>query len=209
MLEQAAETGRLDTKLFDLMSDGLVEEGAYIWNQRNKAFSQLLPFFEQTVKTLWARKPVPTLGYERETNQENQQALEKEYRELLASKNQQERARARTASGPHLDDLLLFCDEDRFCGLASRGEMRTIVIATKLAEVRLAEQVRRDKPVLLLDDVFSELDHKHSERLRQEFSGYQVFVTTTEPNLFGEHQTAQDRKFLVKDGKFHEQGKET
>ncbi len=84
-----------------------------------------------------------------------------------------------TRKGPHRDDLHFFFDKKNVSEFASRGEMRTLLIALKLVEIEFLKKQTGNNPILLLDDVFSELDKKRQKALIKVISGYQSFVTTT------------------------------
>lgn len=88
-----------------------------------------------------------------------------------------------TASGPHRDDLVLRFDGVPAADTASRGETRTALLALKVFELTVLEQVRGQKPILLLDDVFSELDGKRRHALTDYLKNYQTFITTTDADL--------------------------
>ncbi len=85
-----------------------------------------------------------------------------------------------TAHGPHRDDVSVFIDGHEASIVASRGETRTLVLALKILELQLLEQARNMKPLLLLDDVFSELDNARRMALTQHMRIYQTFITTTD-----------------------------
>ena len=70
---------------------------------------------------------------------------------------------------------------------ASRGEVRTILLALKIIEVRLLENIRQQKPILLLDDVFSELDGARRRALTKFLKNYQTFITTTDADVVIQH----------------------
>ncbi len=88
-----------------------------------------------------------------------------------------------TSFGPHRDDLEIRLADQPARERASRGEIRTIVLALKLLEAELlkGEYAQRGiLPVLLFDDVLSELDLNHQEQILAGFKNYQVFITTTD-----------------------------
>lgn len=88
-----------------------------------------------------------------------------------------------TSFGPHRDDLEIRLADQPATQRASRGEIRTIVIALKLLETEILSQhyaINGIKPTLLLDDVLSELDLVHQERVLSGLSNHQVFITTTD-----------------------------
>lgn len=89
-------------------------------------------------------------------------------------------ARGFTSHGPHRDDMEVLLNGHVLQEAASRGEIRSVVLALKVVELRLLEGVRTTKPLLLLDDVFSELDSTRREALTHFVGDYQTFITTTD-----------------------------
>ena len=85
-----------------------------------------------------------------------------------------------TSIGPHRDDIGFRLDGRNVTEFASRGEFRTVILALKLAEVDYFESKTGETPVLLLDDVFSELDESRRDLLSQIFVSQQTIVTTTD-----------------------------
>jgi DNA replication and repair protein RecF len=99
---------------------------------------------------------------------------------LLASRSEDVR-RAVTSVGPHRDELELSIDGRPARLQASQGEQRSLALALRLAVHRLATDRTGTPPVLLLDDVFSELDPTRSRALVRELPSHQTLVTTAVP----------------------------
>lgn len=85
-----------------------------------------------------------------------------------------------TSVGPHRDDIAISLNDHPAAEAGSRGEMRTIMLAFKLLEVELQEHHSGQKPLILLDDVFSELDSHREQALISALSGYQTIITATD-----------------------------
>lgn len=85
-----------------------------------------------------------------------------------------------TSVGPHRDDFLLTLDGHPASETASRGEMRSIMLAYKLLEVQLQQEAYEQTPLILMDDVFSELDVKRETKLMEALVGYQTIITATD-----------------------------
>lgn len=98
-------------------------------------------------------------------------------------------ARGFTSYGPHRDDLKVTLKNHLAQETASRGETRTLLLALKIVELRIIEKMRGVKPILLLDDVFSELDGARRRALTEFLSGYQTFITTTDADVVVQHFT--------------------
>jgi RecF protein len=88
--------------------------------------------------------------------------------------------RGYTSVGPHRDDFLVSLDGHPAIESASRGEMRTIMLSYKLLEVKLQENIHHSPPLILMDDVFSELDQAREQHLMQSLKHYQTVITATD-----------------------------
>jgi len=106
-------------------------------------------------------------------------------REALHAAYEKDRARGFTADGPHADDLVLRVREVKAKHHASQGQHRAIVLALKVAELDVLTARVGRVPILLLDDVSSELDRTRNRRLFELLArlGGQVFLTTTHPEF--------------------------
>lgn len=100
-------------------------------------------------------------------------------------------ARGFTGYGPHREDITVHLNGQPAALTASRGEMRSLLLALKIFELKLVEAVRGQKPLFLLDDVFSELDGKRRKHLVGHLKGYQTIITTTDADTVIEHFTQQ------------------
>jgi len=105
----------------------------------------------------------------------------------LESHAREDAARGFTAYGPHREDFVVTFDGREASETASRGETRTAILALKIIELQLLEAVRDQTPLLLLDDVFSELDAKRRAALTGFLERYQTFLTTTDADVVAEH----------------------
>lgn len=92
-----------------------------------------------------------------------------------------------TAYGPHRDDVRFVLNDHIAQDTASRGETRTLLLVLKILELKLLERERAQRPLLLLDDVFSELDGSRRRALTQVLSDYQTFITTTDADMVIEY----------------------
>ncbi|MGZ3427171.1 MAG: DNA replication/repair protein RecF, partial [Polyangia bacterium] len=107
--------------------------------------------------------------------------VEHSLRGKLIAERRKDLARGATSSGPHVDDLTLVLDGKPARLYASQGQLRAIVLALKIAEIEFLREKLGDSPVLLLDDVSSELDPKRNAQLFDFLKSVpcQAFITTT------------------------------
>lgn len=101
-------------------------------------------------------------------------------RQLLAARREEDLRRETTTAGPHRDDLLLTLAGEDMRAFASQGQMRTAVLALRLSEVDMLTQRQGESPLLLLDDVLSELDAGRRTRLLERITGIQTLLTCTD-----------------------------
>lgn len=107
------------------------------------------------------------------------------YYDTLQSHLEQDRYRMSTSVGPHRDDLEFSIAGADLKKYGSQGQQRTAVLALKLSELEYMKSETGEYPVLLLDDVMSELDGLRRQALLSFVKGrIQTFITTTEPDMF-------------------------
>jgi DNA replication and repair protein RecF len=110
--------------------------------------------------------------------------------EISASRLKQyeveEVAAAATLVGPHRDDLIFFEKKRDLSKFGSRGEQRLLVLWLKLSEIDYIEKISGERPLLLLDDIFSELDHGHREEVVNLVNKQQTLLTTTDKHFLPE-----------------------
>lgn len=113
--------------------------------------------------------------------------------------------RATTQLGPHRDDLEFQLDGKNAHLFASQGQQRTIALSLKLAEIQLIKQLTGEEPILLLDDVMSELDQNRQAALLNFIHGQtQTFITTTDLDGISQEIVKQPRIFYIHSGKIIE-----
>jgi DNA replication and repair protein RecF len=112
--------------------------------------------------------------------------------------------RGSTTVGPHRDDLRVLLDGQEARSYGSQGQQRTAVVSLKLAEATLIERRTGERPVLLLDDVLSELDSERRAALLDEVgAGGQVIVTSVEAGPFPPDLIAKAMVWTVEKGSIH------
>ena len=189
----------------DFWNDQLVTEGRYILSQRLctvQALGELaapihreLTNDRERLKLLY--RPSFAVGPD-----VSEEALAQDLREGLRTHQRREIAQGATLSGPHRDDLGLLINDMEAGVYASRGQSRTAALAMRLAEARYLTDQRQQEPVLLLDDVLSELDAARRAHVLEKSGQYQqCFITTTEVQSIGEEFLSQMSRFVVKGGR--------
>lgn len=101
----------------------------------------------------------------------------------LAKRHELDRIRGFTSVGPHREDITLSLNGFSQQLTASRGEVRTTMLALKIIEITLLESITNRSPLVLLDDVFSELDGARRKALTKHLAENQTFITTTDADV--------------------------
>jgi len=165
----------------------LAHHGAWLAVARARLVDALAPLAAVSLRDLSGQREQIALHYAPahvDTLAETVEAAEQSLLDTLRVRTAEEIARGVTLAGPHRDDIAFDLDGRAARGTASQGQQRSIVLACKLAEVRYLQDTAGVAPVILLDDVLSELDPDRRGRLLAllaQGGRHQVMVTTTEP----------------------------
>ena len=109
-----------------------------------------------------------------------------------------------TSVGPHRDDLKISVGDIDVRKFGSQGQQRSCALSLKLSEIKLVEQTIHDKPILLLDDVLSELDHNRQNYLLQAIDDTQTIITCTGLDDFVKNRFTLNKVYEVKNGQIFE-----
>lgn len=164
------QQGRAQEWELDLWDARLAEEAKNIWQTRKKFMDFLRSSLEKDYDSIAGMGKKLTL--KANLHQEN-------FDEKLLSHRFHDIATGSTSLGPHRDDFTLYLEDKNLAECGSRGEQRSAILALKMAELAYIEEKTGDKPLLLLDDVFSELDEKRQKKLGELLQRYQSILTTT------------------------------
>lgn len=154
----------------------LSEYGAYIVASRQKVVARIAEQINQTYQSIAQKDDQISVTYSFTPTENIQQRLMNE----LERNFSRDRAVGATTTGPHRHDLLVEFNGNPIASVASRGEVRTVVLALKFIEVALIEKVLDKQPLILLDDVFGELDEQRQRELIHSFRDYQIIITATQ-----------------------------
>ncbi len=177
-----------DLGLLDAWDASVALGGATLLHSRLRLFSRLAKRVSEVYAQI-APKETLELAYRCSLGDEALGLSKDELRELFLRRLEESRAedlrRQQTCTGPHRDDVEFLIDGRDARAFGSQGQQRSVVLALKMAEVLLAEEIVGSKPLLLLDDVMSELDEARRDAVAG-FSrdGVQTVVTTTNLGYF-------------------------
>ncbi len=199
--QRALETRGVQARDLEQWEELIARHGLAVRATRARAAEALAP----ATVTSFARIAAPGLVLQA-SHRTNVPEDEATYRRALAEARAIDLRRGSASIGPHKDDLTLTIDDHPARGVASQGQHRAVVLALKAAEIEVVARARGVRPILLLDDVSSELDRDRTASLfdfLHEQRG-QVFLTTTRPELIDTRRLSEpgDRAdFFVQAGR--------
>ncbi|MDD5026494.1 MAG: DNA replication and repair protein RecF [Candidatus Peribacteraceae bacterium] len=179
----------VDLEQWDAM---LVEQGSLLTAMRLELLGVLQCSIGDEVHALGERWDSVRIDYLRKGTACDQAAIAEEFRALLFHYRERDLLLLSTTVGPHREDWTVTVEERPLTTFASRGQQRAAVLAMLFLTVSYLELKRGEKPIILLDDVFSELDDLHQSQLLAALAGHQVFCTATHLPPGSEHAIVWD-----------------
>ena len=183
----------------DVWDEQLVTYGMYLIRSRTEMIREL-------EKIVCVRHSALTNGSEQISLQYEPNAEETAFRTKLHAAREKDKKFKQTTTGPHRDDFKIMAGGIDLRHFGSQGQQRSAALSLKLAEISLIEQQIHEKPILLLDDVLSELDSRRQSDLLKTIGSVQTFLTCTGMDDLRERNFAIDRVFHVEAGFVTEAG---
>ena len=178
----------------DVWDEQLIHYGERIIFEREQFIEELNHIILDIHKNLTGEKEILNISYEPNVSSENFAALLKENREKdLKFKL--------TSTGPHRDDMCVTVNGIDIRKYGSQGQQRTAALSLKLSEIYLVKKRIKDTPVLLLDDVLSELDSSRQNYLLKSIYDIQTLITCTGLDDFVNNRFKINKVFQVVDGR--------
>jgi DNA replication and repair protein RecF len=194
-----------DINLLEVWDEKLAEKGSKILFKRLKVLKKLKILARLAQRKLTNGNENLTIKYDCTLNINNDyslQSIKNVFLNKLKDDRNDEFERGYTLSGPHRDDLILKINDMNVRKFGSQGQQRTVALGLKLAELEFMKSESGEYPVLLLDDVFSELDKKRKNTLLSIINDkIQTLITTTDLDDIDNLTYKNSSKiFNVKDG---------
>lgn len=158
----------------------LIESAAQIVERRLKLIEELNKRLTSVYSDVADKKSKLSVDYKSSTNIKNYAA---NLLKQLENNFDEDLARGFTSYGPHRDDISILLNDEEISSTGSRGETRTLILALKIIELELLEETLKVRPLLLLDDVFSELDGARRKALVNFLKNHQTIITTTDADI--------------------------
>ncbi len=182
-----------DEQTLDVWDMQLIKYGNEIINRRNKFIRQINEIISSIHYNLTGGKEDIKLIYE--PNNGNISL------EQMIKRNREKDIRIKsTSAGPHRDDICFLVKGIDIRRFGSQGQQRTAALSLKLSEIELVKNVINDTPVLLLDDVLSELDKYRQNYLLNSIHDIQALITCTGVDEFVKHRFCINKIFNINNG---------
>ena len=180
--------GEFTTDMLDVWDESIARSGAALLHARLRLLDRLRPRIEETYATI-ANGEHLSCAYESTLGDKVEELSKDELRDRIVERLFETREegirRQQTLIGPHRDDVVLSIEGRDARAFGSQGQQRTAVLAIKMAEVMVAHDIVGQPPLLLLDDVMSELDEQRRESVATFADrGVQTIITTTNLGYF-------------------------
>lgn len=185
-------------EIFDIQ---LAKIGTEIIIYRIQFIENLSKIAKEIHKKLTLEREELNLNYNSNVNISDKNIIEKKFLEQLKTNVDKDLITGITSIGPHRDDIQIQINGIDARVFASQGQQRTIVLSIKLSEVEIIKMERGVYPVLLLDDVYSELDLDRRKYLTETFKDMQTIITSTDIINLDELKELERSTFYINNGK--------
>ncbi len=177
----------------DIWDEKLIEYGIRIISERKEFVDKISDIVTSINEKLTGGREHIKVIYEPDVTKD-------EFKKNLKAARDKDLKFNTTSIGPHRDDLSFINRDVDIRKYGSQGQQRTCALSLKLAEIELVKEMTNDTPILLLDDVLSELDRNRQNYLLDSIDGIQTIVTCTGLEEFIDGRLTLDRIFCISDG---------
>ncbi|MCM1567994.1 MAG: DNA replication/repair protein RecF [Roseburia sp.] len=195
-----------NTLLKEMYFNPQLEETLNIWNMQlvsygSKLIERRRLFVEQLNEIIGEIHDKLSGGKESLLIKYEPDVLIEEFESALIRNQSRDIKAKMTSVGPHRDDFCFLIGDTDIRKFGSQGQQRTAALSLKLSEIELVKKITKDTPVLLLDDVLSELDNSRQNYLLNSIGNIQTIITCTGLEEFVNNRFEIDRIFRVSNGK--------
>ncbi len=188
VLFEAKAGQRVSQDLLEPWNENLIKRGSQISQRRAQFVREFSPYLVDAYTTIAGSEEQPSIVYDSSIKFDplrSPEQIQSVFRRELEEQRVEEQKLGTTLVGPHKDELVFEINGLGIKAFASQGQHKTFLVALKIAEFYFLRERCQETPVLLLDDVFSELDEPRSEKLLTLTANLgQTFITATDEQRF-------------------------
>jgi DNA replication and repair protein RecF len=204
--DEDAPRPQVDPAELALWDAQLAALGTRVIRRRARAINRLAPIAQGWHQAISGQREELTITYQPNVPmvEDDPQTIQGAFLEKIKSRAVAEQHQRTTLVGPHRDDIDFTIDDTPSRQYGSQGQQRTLVLALKLAELELIDEVIGDPPLLLLDDVLAELDLNRQNQLLEAIQDrFQTIITTTHLGAFGSEWIRSSQILTVRSGQIY------
>lgn len=188
----------LNIDMLDVYDRQLASYGKYILEMRIRYIDKINFYGNKIHKDITMQKE--DIKFEYYSTIKNLDDIENNFYELLVKNRKKDIEKGITSIGPHRDDFLVYINGIEIKSYGSQGQQRTAVLSMKFSSLRIIKDVTSEYPVLLLDDVLSELDFSRKKYILSSIKDIQTIITCTGISDINEYLDSDYKIYKVKDG---------
>lgn len=188
----------LDLEMLDIYDLQLSNFGAYIIEQRLSYLKSLNEYSKEIHKDITSGKEDVEFKYN--STIRNLDNIQNDFYETLKKNRKRDMDKGITGNGPHRDDFSVYINNVDTKSFGSQGQQRTAVLTMKFASLRIIKEKTGEYPVLLLDDVLSELDFNRKRYVLSSIKDIQTIITCTGIEDLNNYLNGDSKLFKVKEG---------
>ena len=175
MIRNYRATGTGNMSLLSAFEETMASPAAVIIKERRRIVEMLSDIARDTYQRISDTDEIFRLVYHSSVKEDAE--IEETLCRLFYQNREDDIRMGYTSVGPHRDDLVLALNKNQMKQFASQGQVRTAALSMKLSQMRILHDLSGEQPVLLLDDVMSELDRRRRAALIREITDFQTFIT--------------------------------
>ncbi len=198
-LKNVHKIGESQSLVLESIDKNMLEPAKYIYNKRKEYLTDLAPIMKEHYEDISKSSESVTLAYRSHLHDGTMESL-------LKDSVRQDHLLRKTTKGIHKDDITIFIDSKPIKKYASEGQLKSAVIALKLAQMEWIKKITGIKPILLMDDIFDKLDKNRVRQLlelaKKEMAS-QIFITDTDKSRVVEalqELSLSYKSYLIEDG---------
>ena len=208
--EQEKQLGidKEDLAQLQLWDEQLAATGSRVTRRRARVLGKIAPIAQTWHDRISGKTEVLKINYIPNVHwtEDRPEKVKQAFLDKIEQRRIAEQHQGKTVVGPHRDEIEFTINQTPARYYGSQGQQRTLVLALKLAELKLIEEVVGESPLLLLDDVLAELDpHRQNQLLEAIGDRFQTIITTTHIGSFHDQWLEDSQILTIKEGKISQQ----
>ena len=202
--EQQLAIEREDLAQLQIWDEQLAATGSRVTRRRARVLGRIAPLAQTWHDRISGKTEILEITYAPNVDwtEDDPEKVQQAFLEKIEQRRKAEQHQGKTVVGPHRDEIEFTINQTPARYYGSQGQQRTLVLALKLAELKLIEEVVGEPPLLLLDDVLAELDpHRQNQLLDAIGDRFQTIITTTHLGSFHDQWIEDSQILTVEAGK--------